>query len=296
MIAGAIACFIIGISSMFYFRNHNKMQGVTERKTSNISALADENGYTFFEKSCKNNGQEIYGVVYQPDTEEKVPLVIFAHELGASHTSGIPYAEELASRGAAVYTFDFRGGSASSRSEGRTTEMSVMTEADDIRAVIDEAKGWDFVNSDQIVIIGASQGGAAAAAYAAENGSDIKGMILLYPAFVIYDDIHQQFHSLNEVPEKFNYQGWIRVGKNYISDAWDYNFYDDMKKFDKPVLILHGDRDGIVDLSYSRQAVKCYPNAELQVLNGAGHGFYGSSFDEAVTFIDAYLEKMNIIK
>ena len=256
----------------------------------------NKNEYSVFEKSCQNNGQEIYGVVYQPETEEKVPLVIFAHELGASHTSGIPYAEKLASQGVAVYTFDFRGGSANSRSEGRTTEMSVMTEADDIRAVTDEAKEWDFVDSDQIVIIGASQGGAATAVYAAENSNDIKGIILLYPAFVIYDDIHQQFRSLDEVPEKFNYQGWIRVGKNYISDAWDYNFYDEMKKFDKPVLILHGNRDGIVDLSYSRQAVKDYPNTELHVLNGAGHGFYGSSFDEALTFINVYLENMDIMK
>ena len=296
MILGATAFFIIGIGVMFYDRNHNKMQSVTERKTSNMTISEDKNRYSVFEKSCKNNGQEIYGVVYQPEIEEKVPLVIFAHELGASYTSGIPYAEALASQGVAAYTFDFRGGSANSRSEGRTTEMSVMTEADDIRAVIDEAKEWNFVDQDKIVIIGASQGGAATAVYAAENNNDLKGIILLYPAFVIYDDIHQQFQSLDEVPEKFNYQGWIRVGKNYISDAWDYNFYDDMEKFDKPVLILHGDRDGIVDLSYSQEASECYQDAELHVMNGAGHGFYESSFDEAITLINAYLEKMNIIE
>ena len=50
-------------------------------------------------------GNRIYGIAYIPDTvEEKKPLVIFSHELGNSHTTGIPYAERLAEAGYAAYT------------------------------------------------------------------------------------------------------------------------------------------------------------------------------------------------
>jgi alpha-beta hydrolase superfamily lysophospholipase len=129
-----------------------------------------------------------------------VPLVIFAHELGNTHTAGIPYAEELVTHGIAVYTFDFRGGSVSSKSSGQTTEMSVMTEADDIKQLIDAAKTCDFVDTEKIVLIGASQGGAASSVYASANGNEIAGLILLYPAFVIKDDLHEQFDSLDEIP------------------------------------------------------------------------------------------------
>ena len=59
--------------------------------------------YDTVEIWCENDGQQIYGVCYEPETEEKVPLVIFAHELCNTHTAGIDYAEELASRGIAVY-------------------------------------------------------------------------------------------------------------------------------------------------------------------------------------------------
>ena len=60
---------------------------------------------------CDNNGKQIYGIAYIPDTEEEhKPLVVFSHELGNSHTAGIPYAERLAEAGYAAYTFDFCGG------------------------------------------------------------------------------------------------------------------------------------------------------------------------------------------
>ena len=81
---------------------------------------------------CQNGTDSIYGIAYIPDTNAKVPLVIFSHELGNNHESGIRYAERLAQNGYAVYIFDFRGGSApgiQNRSSGTSHEMSVRTEA-----------------------------------------------------------------------------------------------------------------------------------------------------------------------
>lgn len=68
-----------------------------------------------------------------------------------------------------------------------------------------------------------------------------------------------------------------------------------MEKYDKPVLILHGDRDYTVEVSYAEQAEKSFPDAELYILKGAGHGFYGRSFEEAVQYITLYLQDINVL-
>lgn len=268
-------------SEAVYGREESEIAAMTEYKTSEIW--------------CENNGQRIYGISYVPEKDGKIPLVIFAHELGNTHSAGTAYAEQLASHGIAVYTFDFRGGSYGSRSDGKTTEMSVMTESSDLEAVLAEVKTWDYVDEDKIIFLGGSQGGMAAAVAAERNPEDIAGLILLYPAFVIPDEVCGQFSSLDTVPEEFNLMGWIMVGRNYVSDIWDYDLYGEMENYTKPVLILHGNRDGIVDASYSEKAAESYPDSELHIIKGAGHGFYGDSFDEAVKYIFSYLEKIDIL-
>ena len=92
------------------------------------------------------NGQTIWGVAYIPETDdEKYPLVICSHGLGGDYTSCLEYAELMASHGLAAYCFDFRGGGGS-RSDGKMTEMSLITEATDVGTVLQAAKGWDFVS------------------------------------------------------------------------------------------------------------------------------------------------------
>jgi hypothetical protein len=113
------------------------------------------------------NGQTIWGVAFIPELDrEKYPLVICSHGLGGSYTSCMEYAELLASHGLATYCFDFRGGGGT-RSDGKTTEMSLITEATDIQTIIAAAKQWDFVDPDMIILLGESQGGAASAIAAA---------------------------------------------------------------------------------------------------------------------------------
>lgn len=77
----------------------------------------------------------------------------------------------------------------------------------------------------------------------------------------------------------------MNVGKTYFKDLLDYDIYEDIKAYKKKVLIVHGDADDIVPLSYSRKAVKIYSSASLKVIKGAGHGFDGTDEDKAVRYI-----------
>lgn len=294
-----LACALIGIvgcskANLEISKEESSVDSI-DTKSESKTPMQITYEYEIREIDCSIDGQNIYGVAYIPQTEDRVPLAIFGHELGSTHRSGIPYAEELASRGIAVYTLDFRGGSVGSQSDGSTVGMSVMTEAADMEAVLESAKEWEFVDSSRIVMIGASQGGMASAVAASRHKEELAGLILLYPALLVRDAVHEQFDSLDDVPEQFNFNGWIMVAKNYAADVWDYDVYSDMGDFEKPVLILHGNRDGIVDLSYSKRAAETYPDADFHVLHGAGHGFYGSSFDEAMGYILEYLQRIDFL-
>ena len=113
--------------------------------------------------------------------------------------------------------------------------------------------------------------------------------MLLYPAFVLVDDAKERFQNVDEIPDRY-FHMWMTVGKTYFERLLDYDVYDDIRAYDRDVLIVHGDTDGIVPLSYSEKAVREYHSAQLKVIKGAGHGFYGREGDAAVSYMLDYLE------
>ena len=74
----------------------------------------------------------IYGELYLPNGVERPKLIIYAHEIGCTHTTSRAYAAHLAGRGYAFFAPDFRGGGERSKSEGDTVDMSVLTEVEDL--------------------------------------------------------------------------------------------------------------------------------------------------------------------
>lgn len=246
--------------------------------------------YTVEELPAEVDGHSIYGRIYLPaGAEEPMPAVIFSHGYGGSSSTGAPYAQELAQKGIAAYCFDFRGGSNGSRSDGSPLEMSVFTEKADLEAVLAMIQSLDNVDTDNIFLMGSSQGGMVSAMVGAAHSDEVKGVMLLYPAFCIPEDARARYASVDEVPDTVSFFSWLTVGRNYVTDVWDYDVYADVAAYDKDLLILHGDRDGIVDVSYSERAAEQYPSAKLEILPGAGHGFSGDNFDLAMGYLFDYL-------
>lgn len=262
-----------------------------ENETKNLEVF-----YSYGQREIEiiNKGQKIYGIAYIPKGKSgKMPLVLCCHGLGASYITNKDYAVSLASRGIAAYCFDFRGGGGN-RSDGETTDMSIMTEVFDIEAVLNASSQWEFVNPNRIVLLGTSQGGTVSAIAAARHKDMIAGVILLYPAFFIYDEIHRRFDSLDDVPDRFFFR-WIDLGRIYAEDIWDYDVYNEIKNYNRKVLLMHGDKDDIVPIEYSERASEVYPNADYHVISGAGHGFYGESFHQAEKYIIGYLKQIKIL-
>ena len=235
---------------------------------------------------------EIYGVLYRPKAAEEgqVPLVVISHGYNDSSWRSLKYAAAFADAGFAAFCFDFCGGSAESKSTGSTQEMSIFTEQADLEAVIAKMKELPFVDSENIFLVGASQGGAVSALVAAANPQDVRGMALIYPAFVIPDDARKDFASIDDVPEAYDFMG-MTIGKAYYEGLFDYDIFGAIAPYAGNVLIIHGDADALVPISYSQQALEVYGSAELKVMEGAGHGFSDEQAQQAIEWILEYLQQ-----
>ena len=227
--------------------------------------------YTVKEYDFDSNGKDIYARAFVPDVEGRVPLVIFSHGLGANVEHEEEVQKTLAKAGVAVFSFEFAGGSSSSSpmSEGLTTEMSVLTEVQNLKDAIRIASGLEYADPQRIYLMGSSQGGLVTA-LTAEEVTNIAGLFLFYPAFSLPDDIRSSFPKLDEVPETFNLLG-TKIGKKYITDIYDMDPYANLEKLAMPVHIYHGKDDNIVPLTASQKAMKRLKDARLTTLEDTGH-------------------------
>ncbi|MGN0696261.1 MAG: alpha/beta hydrolase family protein [Oscillospiraceae bacterium] len=226
---------------------------------------------TVKELPCKSGKNRIYGVVYLPEgISGRIPAVILSHGYNSSYSHVLDMAEGLAENGIAAYCFDFCGGSSISESEGTPADMSVMTEQEDLKNVIRMIKGCDFSDNERIYLYGESQGGFVSALTAAEMKNDIAGMALLYPAFCIPDS------WLPRDPEKMtgpvDFMG-MKLSRKFRDGVPGYDVYEAVSVFDKPVLLLHGDADSLVDISYSQKLSKVLPDCRFEIYENEGHGF-----------------------
>lgn len=137
---------------------------------------------------CKRDGLTIRGTIYRPKGDH-LPIAIVCHGFMAWQDSVKHYAVFLAEMGYVAFTFDFCGGSAMcGKSDGKTTEMSVLTETKDLKAVIEYVRNLSYTDSEKILLMGCSQGGFVSALVAAKKNFPIEKLVLFYPALCIPDD------------------------------------------------------------------------------------------------------------
>lgn len=212
--------------------------------------------------TCQRDSLVIRGTEYRVQGEN-LPIAIVSHGFMAFQDTVRHYAKKIAEFGYVTYCFDFCGGCvAKGKSDGKTTEMSVLTEVKDLEAVIHYAKGRPYVNHQKIVLMGCSQGGFVSAITASRLKGQISKLILFYPAFCIPDDakagkmMFARFDP-HHIPD-FIQCGPMKLGKCYVEDVIDLNPYQEIKDFPGDILIVHGKKDRIVNIEYSKQAYLVY--------------------------------------
>ena len=236
-------------------------------------------------------GHTLFGELLLPEgVPGKLPTVICCHGFGSSYRScEISAGTSLAMSGYAVYCFDFYGGSTHSKSGGSMTEMSVFTERDDLLAVLDVIKRLPTTDENRLFLLGESQGGFVSAITAAQRTREIRALILWYPAFCIPEDARKRHPDQESIPDTYRIMG-RKVGRVYSEGLYDYDVFSEIQDYGGPVLILHGDWDRIVQVSYAERAEKGYRDAKLIVLPGEDHGFSAEGKQQASKLSYDFLE------
>ena len=239
---------------------------------------------------CHRGMLKIRGTLFRPADGENLPIAIVSHGFMSNRKSCFAYARTLAQCGYAAFTFDFCGGGLRCQSEGSTREMSVLTEVKDLMAVIEYAKRQDYADPDTLLLAGCSQGGFVSALTAAQLQNEVDGLILLYPALSIPDDARKgsmmmaKFDPEN-IPEQIDC-GPMKLGRIYAADVIDMDPFAQIRSYTGRVLLVHGDADRVVDVSYAKRAASAYKAAgadvRLKIVEGGNHGFSNPLHDTKV--------------
>lgn len=223
----------------------------------------------------KKNGDILRGVLFLPqaDPEKRpFPLLIVSHGFGACYKDLWHHGSPFAADGIACLLFDFRGGSMTSASGGSMQEMSLLTEKEDLDYVLDYAAALPGIDRRRIFLLGESQGGLVSAMTAADRPHLVRGLILWYPAFVIPKMAADL--CARGIPDKVTVFEQS-VGRIYIEDALKVDIRSVMQAYPGPVLLIHGDCDTLVPLSWSLLAHEIYRDSRLEIIPDAGHDFVG---------------------
>ena len=241
----------------------------------------------------EGSGERIEGLLCLPEGfseegGERITTVVIAHGFGGCwrfFTGNV--ARVLAERGFVAYAFNFRN-----PDTRNMLHTSVLTEAKTLNIVLDEIGRQSFVDPERLYLLGESQGGFVSA-YVSAQRTDVKKLVLYYPAFVLQDDARRRNPGYAE--PGYVYPEIEKIGDNYVSGTYSeaalsFDIFDVIRNYPNDVLLIHGTHDPVVPLSYSERAAKTYPKARLEIIEGAGHGFYwGEPFERAAELTAEFL-------
>lgn len=262
---------------------------VFAEEAASTNVIDQNDTYTRMELHVDNGGEDIYGELYLPENADgKVPLVILTHGLGGTCAGGERYAVQFAEMGIATYCYDLRFASVNSRSNNDTTKLTPFTAKSDLQAVIDTSKTWDFVDKDNVFLMGYSLGGLTSGITAPDNMDYIKAEIMFYPAFVVQDEVRRLAAMGDDMPDTFEFTG-VTVGRAIVDETKDYDLYAQAQRFEKDVLLIHGDADPVVPISCSELLKAGLSSVEYHVIRDGVHSFQGEHFVEAMTYVKNFL-------
>lgn len=240
---------------------------------------------------------KLYTIVQHPAMKprQKLPVVIICHGFGSDCNRPLlrQIAADVVEQGMIAIRFDFNG---CGKSEGLFQDMTVPSEIDDLKHVIDWARRQPF--TADISLVGHSQGGVVVSMTAGELGDKaIRCEALLAPAAVLRDDAIRgttqgaSYDPYNlkgdyvELPPRMDGQT-LKVGRAYIESAMNLPIYETAANYSGPVLILHGTHDRIVPYTYSERYHEKLPQSILRLISDETHTFTNTYVESALMVAD----------
>ncbi len=223
-----------------------------------------------------SEGETIRGNFVAPTGKGPFPGICKFHGLPGSPDQVHGIATRLAQAGFAVLTFDFRG---FRKSDGI---FSLAGEIKDAKAAVTHLIESDLVDDSWVGVYGASYGGAVAVC-SVPNDSRVNAVCLRAPVYdtlwfgkspmirpsvqYILETDHSQMHGLED-PEICE-----EILRRMVTDAEVHNPMNEISKISpKPMLIVHGSDDAIIDLAGVKRLYELAGEPkDLVVVEGADH-------------------------
>lgn len=219
-----------------------------------------------------SDGIKLHAKLEKPKNTEKCPLAIVIHgftgHMEERHIVAVSQA--MNEMGIATLRVEMYG---HGQSEGLFEDHTLYKWVTGALAVVDYAKTLDFV--DSLYLCGHSQGGLLTMLVAGMKRDDFKAIIPLAPAWMIPDGARQgnlvgQSFDPEHIPDTIEFGG-LKLNGNYIRVAQTIHVEDEIQRYTGPVLIVQGDADEAVPLSYAQRAAELYANAKLVIVPGDTH-------------------------
>jgi uncharacterized protein len=198
-------------------------------------------------------------------------IVVFNGNAG-NRSYRAPLAVALQARGHAVLLFDYRGYGGN---PGTPTESGLKEDARAARAFV---VGRAAVDRERVVYFGESLGTGVAVTLAAEHAP---AALVLRSPFTSMVDVGGMHYPMLPVR-------WF-LRDRYLSG-------ERIARIRSPLLVIAGDRDGLIPLEQSQQlyeAATAASSKEMLIVRGADHNDAALlDGDEMITAVDAFLQRL----
>ena len=258
---------------------------------------------------------DVFAVYTSAETPDSVkPLIIMCHGMMMSGSLNPirDVAEGLNEGGYDTLRLDFRG---NGRSSGSITDMTPLTEVNDLLSVIEYTVGHseEFGSHGSIVLCGHSLGGlvsllvASALSggrvhgleYAEDIGkmsSALAGLFLLAPAVNVEADskagrVGTVTFDPENIPEIVEVWG-SGLSKKYFVTARERDAFKTISAYHGPACVLLGERDRLVEMNLADKINAALPQAELHIIPRGDHLFSRGIRQKAVDIALEFLSRL----
>jgi alpha-beta hydrolase superfamily lysophospholipase len=229
------------------------------------------------------DGLHLAATLVSPDQPPR-QAVVLVHGGGVTREEGgffTRLATGLAEAGVASLRFDLRG---HGDSQGRQEELTLSTILNDIRVNLTYLH--DTTGAKRLSLLGASFGGGICGYYAAKRPDELTRLVLLNPQLdykkrtidtrpywtndVINDEAARELNEAGAIA----FTPTLRHGRPLLNEVFWLRPDAVLGEIATPTLIVHGNKDILVPVESSREAVsKFTAPCELVEIDGSQHGF-----------------------
>ncbi|KFC21280.1 alpha/beta hydrolase family protein [Epilithonimonas lactis] len=233
--------------------------------------------------------REFLADAFFPESEEKLPLIIFVHGYKGYKDWGTwkLMGEKLANAGFYFVKFNMSHNGTTIEDPNNFGDLEAFgqnnysKELDDLEIVIDHFKNQKEVDAENITLLGHSRGGGSSIVKASENKSITKLMTLA------------SVSTLDRFPKDEAFENWKRDGVYFIENARTkqkmphyFQFYKDYEnnreRFDIEescknlkisALFIHGTDDEAVAIDHSENLHHWTKDSQFKMIEKTGHTF-----------------------